>query len=85
MGNRPLPSQCIHPDGIVVTTQRLDIRHQKRVGVCTCRSLSRLSVLSSEEEVENFDVSSLQEEVLRNIEADSFWCMSKLLDGIQVN
>ncbi|KAI4893840.1 hypothetical protein NFI96_024803 [Prochilodus magdalenae] len=38
-----------------------------------------------EEEVENFDVSSLQEEVLRNIEADSFWCMSKLLDGIQVN
>lgn len=41
--------------------------------------------LSVEEEVENFDVSSLQEEVLRNIEADSFWCMSKLLDGIQVN
>ncbi|KAG1953490.1 TBC1 domain family member 22A [Pimephales promelas] len=36
-----------------------------------------------EEEVENFNVSSLQEEVLRNIEADSFWCMSKLLDGIQ--
>ncbi|KAK3544793.1 hypothetical protein QTP86_027549 [Hemibagrus guttatus] len=41
--------------------------------------------LSAEEEVENFDVSSLQEEVLRNIEADSFWCMSKLLDGIQDN
>lgn len=40
---------------------------------------------SAEEEVENFDVSSLQEEALRNIEADSFWCMSKLLDGIQVN
>ncbi|XP_038130460.1 TBC1 domain family member 22A isoform X1 [Cyprinodon tularosa] len=38
-----------------------------------------------EEEVENFDVSSLQEEALRNIEADSFWCMSKLLDGIQDN
>lgn len=38
-----------------------------------------------EEDVENFDVSSLQEEVLRNIEADSFWCMSKLLDGIQDN
>lgn len=34
--------------------------------------------------MENFDVSSLQEEALRNIEADSFWCMSKLLDGIQV-
>uniref|UniRef100_A0A8D3BNU5 TBC1 domain family, member 22a n=1 Tax=Scophthalmus maximus TaxID=52904 RepID=A0A8D3BNU5_SCOMX len=38
-----------------------------------------------EEEVENFDVSSLEEEALRNIEADSFWCMSKLLDGIQVS
>ncbi|XP_006633496.1 TBC1 domain family member 22A isoform X2 [Lepisosteus oculatus] len=38
-----------------------------------------------EEEVENFDVSSLPEEALRNIEADSFWCMSKLLDGIQDN
>ncbi|XP_068022472.1 TBC1 domain family member 22A isoform X2 [Melanerpes formicivorus] len=38
-----------------------------------------------EEEVENFDVSSLPEEVLQNIEADSYWCMSKLLDGIQDN
>ena len=48
-------------------------------------SLSLCSPLSSlEEEVENFDVSSLQEEAPRNIEADSFWCMSKLLDGIQV-
>ncbi|XP_069765626.1 TBC1 domain family member 22A isoform X4 [Narcine bancroftii] len=36
-------------------------------------------------EVENFDVSSLPDEVLQNIEADSFWCMSKLLDGIQDN
>ncbi|XP_051890141.1 TBC1 domain family member 22A isoform X2 [Pristis pectinata] len=38
-----------------------------------------------EGEVENFDVSSLSDEVLQNIEADSFWCMSKLLDGIQDN
>uniref|UniRef100_A0A8C9ET47 Rab-GAP TBC domain-containing protein n=1 Tax=Pavo cristatus TaxID=9049 RepID=A0A8C9ET47_PAVCR len=38
---------------------------------------------TEEEEVENFDVSSLPEEVLQNIEADSYWCMSKLLDGIQ--
>nr|XP_033814605.1 TBC1 domain family member 22A isoform X1 [Geotrypetes seraphini] len=41
--------------------------------------------IGTEEEVENFDVSSLSEEVLRNIEADSYWCMSKLLDGIQDN
>ncbi|NXD10805.1 TB22A protein, partial [Nothocercus nigrocapillus] len=38
-----------------------------------------------DDEVENFDVSSLPEEVLQNIEADSYWCMSKLLDGIQDN
>ncbi|XP_059806395.1 TBC1 domain family member 22B-like isoform X1 [Hypanus sabinus] len=38
-----------------------------------------------EEDVENFDVTNLSEDVQRNIEADSFWCMSKLLDGIQDN
>ncbi|XP_032895653.1 TBC1 domain family member 22A isoform X6 [Amblyraja radiata] len=45
----------------------------------------RICVASCEGEVENFDVSSLPDEVLQNIEADSFWCMSKLLDGIQDN
>ncbi|XP_070611462.1 TBC1 domain family member 22A isoform X3 [Erythrolamprus reginae] len=39
----------------------------------------------TEEELEKCDVSSLSTEVLQNIEADSFWCMSKLLDGIQDN
>ncbi|XP_058860701.1 TBC1 domain family member 22B isoform X4 [Acipenser ruthenus] len=38
-----------------------------------------------EEDVENFDVTILPQHVQRNIEADSFWCMSKLLDGIQDN
>lgn len=53
---------------------------------CSFLTISPCSLLSPlEEEVENFDVSSLQEEALRNIEADSFWCMSKLLDGIQVS
>ncbi|XP_069085821.1 TBC1 domain family member 22A isoform X3 [Pleurodeles waltl] len=42
-----------------------------------------ISDYTGEEDVEHFAVSSLPEEVLRNIEADSFWCMSKLLDGIQ--
>ncbi|ELW66106.1 TBC1 domain family member 22B [Tupaia chinensis] len=36
-----------------------------------------------EEDVENFDVTNLSQDMLRSIEADSFWCMSKLLDGIQ--
>lgn len=39
----------------------------------------------AEEDVENFDVTNLSQDVLRSIEADSFWCMSKLLDGIQVS
>ncbi|XP_036063502.1 TBC1 domain family member 22A [Onychomys torridus] len=36
-----------------------------------------------QEDVDEVDVSSVPEEVLRNIEADTYWCMSKLLDGIQ--
>ncbi|XP_072292292.1 TBC1 domain family member 22B-like isoform X2 [Eucyclogobius newberryi] len=38
-----------------------------------------------EDDMENFDVAALPLETRRNIEADSFWCMSKLLDGIQDN
>ncbi|XP_064453618.1 TBC1 domain family member 22B isoform X2 [Mirounga angustirostris] len=47
----------------------------------------RLSVVVGvgEEDVENFDVTNLSQDMLRSIEADSFWCMSKLLDGIQDN
>jgi len=36
-------------------------------------------------DLDNHDVSSLVEEDRRNIEADSFWCLSKLLEGIQDN
>ncbi|XP_023230028.1 TBC1 domain family member 22B-like [Centruroides sculpturatus] len=36
-------------------------------------------------EVEEYDVSELSRDKLQEIEADSFWCMSKLLDGIQDN
>uniref|UniRef100_A0A1E1X5Y6 Putative ypt/rab-specific gtpase-activating protein gyp1 n=1 Tax=Amblyomma aureolatum TaxID=187763 RepID=A0A1E1X5Y6_9ACAR len=38
-----------------------------------------------EAEVETFMVDRLEQSVLQDIEADSFWCMSKLLDGIQDN
>ena len=31
------------------------------------------------------DISRVPAEVLRNVEADTYWCMSKLLDGIQVS
>lgn len=41
--------------------------------------------LSSDTEPELFDVSHLPEKTLEAIEADSFWCLNKLLDGIQDN
>lgn len=44
-----------------------------------------LTFCFAEEDVENFDVTNLSQDMLRSIEADSFWCMSKLLDGIQVS
>jgi TBC1 domain family member 2 len=34
---------------------------------------------------ETFDPGTLPEEVLESLEADSFWCLSALLDGIQDN
>ena len=34
---------------------------------------------------ETYDVSALPPGVLESLEADSFWCLSKLLDGIQDN
>lgn len=36
-------------------------------------------------DVESFDVSCLPEDILRSVEADSFWSFSKLLDSIQDN
>ena len=35
--------------------------------------------------MDHHDVSSLAEDKRNDIEADSFWCLSKLLDGIQDN
>jgi hypothetical protein len=34
---------------------------------------------------EHFDTSLLPENILNAVEADSFWCLSRLLDGIQDN
>lgn len=35
-------------------------------------------------DLETYDVSKLSIDSLDTIEADSFWCLGKLLDGIQV-
>lgn len=34
---------------------------------------------------EDYDISALPPEALLALEADTFWCLSKLLDGIQDN
>ncbi|KAL0075213.1 rab-GTPase-TBC domain-containing protein [Phycomyces blakesleeanus] len=44
-----------------------------------------LSAYISDEDPEEYDIRQLDQEVLDVIEADSFWCLSKLLDGIQDN
>ncbi|KAM5336177.1 TBC1 domain family member 22A [Glossophaga mutica] len=40
---------------------------------------------TEEEEADVADVSRVPADVLRNVEADTYWCMSRLLDGIQDN
>lgn len=39
----------------------------------------------AEESLDTYNVSLVPEEQRAVVEADSFWCMSKLLDGIQDN
>ncbi|XP_057598516.1 TBC1 domain family member 22A isoform X4 [Hippopotamus amphibius kiboko] len=38
-----------------------------------------------DEDVDTADVSRVPADALRNVEADTYWCMSRLLDGIQDN
>uniref|UniRef100_A0A4W2DTE4 Rab-GAP TBC domain-containing protein n=1 Tax=Bos indicus x Bos taurus TaxID=30522 RepID=A0A4W2DTE4_BOBOX len=38
-----------------------------------------------DEDADSADISRVPEDVLRNVEADTYWCMSRLLDGIQDN
>ncbi|XP_063713230.1 TBC1 domain family member 22B-like [Symsagittifera roscoffensis] len=44
-----------------------------------------LSEVNGYKYVDDLDISELKEEHLRSIEADAFWCLTKLLDGIQDN
>ncbi|GBM07347.1 TBC1 domain family member 22B [Araneus ventricosus] len=41
--------------------------------------------IPAEADVESYDVSQLSSDALQQVEADSYWCMAKLLDGIQDN
>jgi len=38
-----------------------------------------------DKDVETYNINNVSKEVLDMVEADTFWCMSKLLDGIQDN
>lgn len=42
-------------------------------------------LIYSDADVENYEVSNLLPDDLQQVEADSYWCMAKLLDGIQDN
>jgi len=44
-----------------------------------------LFCVGEECDVETYDVTKLSESTLEDMEADTFWCMNKLLDGIQDN
>lgn len=41
--------------------------------------------IPADADVENYDVSKLFPDALKQVEADSYWCFAKLLDGIQDN
>ncbi|CAL1281908.1 unnamed protein product [Larinioides sclopetarius] len=41
--------------------------------------------IPADADVESYDVSQLSSDALQQVEADSYWCMAKLLDGIQDN
>lgn len=41
--------------------------------------------IEEDQDPESYDISLLPPEILSAIEADSYWCLSKLLDGIQDN
>ena len=41
--------------------------------------------LAGDKDPETYDVSRLPEDTMKMIEADSFWCLQKLLEGIQDN
>ncbi|KAF9087049.1 GTPase-activating protein [Mortierella sp. GBA35] len=41
--------------------------------------------IGEDQDPESYDISLLPPEILSAIEADSYWCLSKLLDGIQDN
>ena len=43
------------------------------------------AAVAGDKNPEKYEVSCLSEDVLRMLEADSFWCMQKLLEGIQDN
>ena len=51
-----------------------------------CLSLSHVYniVFFSDEEVETYDINKVPKDILDSVEADTFWCMTRLLNGIQV-
>ena len=42
-------------------------------------------IILSDEEVETYDINKIPKDILDSVEADTFWCVTRLLNGIQVS
>jgi len=59
----------------------IGVVHLSPVALC----LTYRDIALTDCDPENFDPAALAPNVLNAVEADSFWCLSRLLDGIQDN
>lgn len=66
-----------------MTSSRLSSRSSSAHTLVSLQSPPQPDTVDTEPEL--FDTAHLPDGVLAAIEADSFWCLSKLLDGIQDN
>ncbi|XP_011917881.1 PREDICTED: TBC1 domain family member 22A isoform X6 [Cercocebus atys] len=79
-------NDLVTPFFVVFICEYIEIsRHVTKQETQMTNKLKKPSNFTEAEEVDTVDVSGVPAEVLRNIEADTYWCMSKLLDGIQDN
>lgn len=63
----------------------LEVLAVKNLIFYLCTKQIKISYNFTDRDLDTLDVSSLPKEHQDIIEADSFWCLSKFLDGIQDN
>ncbi len=68
----------------VFLTEYSDISNQQ-LNKFNHYTLNKLLLVFLDTEIQNVDIENLPEKDLRQLEADSYWCMTKLLERIQEN